>query len=259
MSNLRGKAIKPIILGSIDNSDAYVPRDVGLPKMNRQQTLVWTLSNFKNTLKNVVFANDVKQSNRPIIRPLDCFANARKDGLLTSFVKVAKILLGFISLFGLSQPLLALPEDGKEPLFVHADSADLNQTHHHGTYLGHIALDQGSTHIRAAKAITQGNDKNQLIQATIEGDTTTQAHYWTLQNKDKPVLHAYANTICYCPLAHQIILVGHAQVMQGQNQITAATICYNTLTQHVMTPIHSKEQTVITVRSDEPHTLEPHA
>lgn len=163
----------------------------------------------------------------------------------------------FITILILTEPVLALPEDNKEPLFVHADSADINQSQHHGDYQGHIALDQGSTHIRAAKATTQTNDKNQLVQAVIDGDTNEQAHYWTLQNQDKPVLHAYANKICYCPLEHRIVLIGHARVVQGQNQITAETICYNSLSQHMMTPTHSGEQTVITVYSEHPKTLEP--
>ena len=166
-------------------------------------------------------------------------------------------LILFMTMLSLKQPLLALPEDNKEPLFVHADSADINQGQHHGDYQGHISLDQGSTHIRAAKATTQTNDKNQLVQAVIDGDTKVQAHYWTLQNQDKPVLHAYANKICYCPLEHRIVLIGHARVVQGHNQITAATICYNSLSQHVMTPTHSEEQTVITVYSEHPKTLEP--
>ena len=166
-------------------------------------------------------------------------------------------LILFIIVLALTQPLLALPEDNKEPLFVHADSADINQSQHRGEYQGHIALDQGSTHIRAAKATTHTNDKNQLVQAVIDGDTNEQAHYWTLQNQNKPVLHAYANKICYCPLEHRILLIGHARVVQGQNQITAETICYNSLSQHVITPTHSGEQTVITVYSEHPKIVEP--
>ena len=57
----------------------------------------WTLAIFKHKAKNVVFANEVKQS-RPIFNwnsELDCFANARKDGLLINFIKMAKVQLNF--------------------------------------------------------------------------------------------------------------------------------------------------------------------
>lgn len=154
--------------------------------------------------------------------------------------------------------IYALPEDSKAPLTVHADFADLNQSQHRGIYKGHIELDQGTTHIRAISASTMTNKKNQLVQAIIKGDSSTQAHYWVLPQQDKPVLHAYANKICYCPLTHTIVLSGNAKVIQGQNRITAATIYYNSQTQHLVTPQHANEQTIITVYPATSPSLEPH-
>lgn len=157
----------------------------------------------------------------------------------------------------LPQCLFALPGDNKEPLLVRADSADLNQKQHLGTYLGNVAVDQGSTHIRAAKALTEGDAQNHLVKAVIEGDGMTQAHYWTLQNQDKPELHAYADTIFYYPKEHQIRLVGHASVIQDQNKIAANTICYNTLTQRVTTSFQG-EQTTISIQPNGNNRLESH-
>ena len=69
------------------------------------------------------------------------------------------------------------------------------------------------------------------------------------KRKKKPPLHAYADRICYCPDDFQIILEGHARVIQENNQITATTICYNTKTQRVTTPFQGK-QTTIRIQSE---------
>jgi len=80
----------------------------------------------------------------------------------------------------------ALPEDRLKVTQLQAGSADLNQQTHRGIYLDNVQLDQGSTHIRAARAMTEGNAKNQLIKAVISGNSANQAHYWTLTATDKP-------------------------------------------------------------------------
>lgn len=156
-----------------------------------------------------------------------------------------------IALLLLSFQLFALSEDSKKPLLVRADYADLNQKKHLGTYLGNVCVDQGSTHIRAAKALTEGDEQNHLIKAVIEGDSTMQAHYWTLQNQGKPELHAYSDAMFYYPNKHEILLVGHASVIQEHNQISATTISYNTETQQVSTSFQG-EQTKISIQSP-PH------
>ncbi len=161
-----------------------------------------------------------------------------------------RALSGFV-LLCLSQTLVALPEDSKAVLLVHAGSADLNQTTHLGTYKGGVALDQGTTHIRAANALTQGNAANQLVKAIIEGDGSVQAHYWTLMSPDKPVLHAYADKIIYHALQDKIELIGHARVEQGQHQVTAPILHYHIKSQNVVSLPTTGEQTIITIHPEQ--------
>lgn len=142
---------------------------------------------------------------------------------------------------------IALPEDAKAVLSVQAGSAELSQQSHLGVYKGGVALDQGSTHIRAASASTQGNAANQLVKAIIQGDAHTQAHYWSLLSLDKPMLHAYADTLIYYPIQQEVELIGHARVEQGKHTFTAAVIQYNLKTQHVSTKPMPGEQTTITI------------
>lgn len=155
--------------------------------------------------------------------------------------KLANILL-FLLVTGLSY---ALPSDKNEIIHVDADTADLNQLTHKGTYSGHIHFNQGTTNLHANKAITEGNEKNQLVLAVAKGSTTEQAHFWTQTAVDKPVLHAYANTIRYYAQKHLIALIGNAKVLQGENSFSAPRIYYNTLKQQVISKNNGSHQTQI--------------
>jgi lipopolysaccharide export system protein LptA len=128
----------------------------------------------------------------------------------------------------------ALPNDAQQVVRFRADSVDINQSTNLGKYIGNVQLDQGTTHVRAAEACTESNQKNQLTKVTIKGNAQMQAHYWTLPTQDKPVVHAYADIIYYYPEKHIIELVGHAKVRQAKNSFSAPKIEYNTLEQHVV-------------------------
>ncbi|WP_051398986.1 lipopolysaccharide transport periplasmic protein LptA [Legionella oakridgensis] len=161
-------------------------------------------------------------------------------------LSLPKFLL-FLFFFIAANAAFALPEDRQQVLQLRADSADLNQEKHLGIYIGHVELDQGSTHLRAAEAITQGNSDNKLIRAVAKGNKEEQAHYWTLTAPDKPPLHAYANEIYYYPERHLIELIGQARIEQGQNSFLAPKITYDTERQHVLTHRDQKARTVITI------------
>lgn len=153
--------------------------------------------------------------------------------------------LFYFFLILLASPIHALSEDKEKVMHVMADSADLNQQAHKGIYVGNVELIQGSTNLRAAQAITEGNEKNQLVLATARGDKKKQAHYWTITDPKKPPLHAYADTIRYHPTRHLIELIGHARVEQGNDSFAAAKISYDTLKQHVLSHGDGKERITI--------------
>lgn len=126
-----------------------------------------------------------------------------------------------------------------------ADSADLNQQQHKGTYIGNVELIQGTSNLKAAKAITHGNEKNQLTLAIAHGNKEKQAHYWTITDPKKPPFHAYANTIRYYPLRHLIELIGDAHVEQGNDSFSADKISYDTVKKHVLSQGNGKKRIVI--------------
>lgn len=159
--------------------------------------------------------------------------------------KIVSYSLYTISLFLVTHICFALPEDRTQVMQLRADSADINQKSHRGVYIGDVQVDQGTTHIRAARAVTEGNAQNQLIKAIIKGNKETQAHYWTLAAADKPTMHAYADTIYYYPERHTIELIGNARVEQGQDSFAAPKISFDTVDQHVISNKDGKQRTLI--------------
>lgn len=169
--------------------------------------------------------------------------NVANDNVALAWIPA---LLGLVLCF-ITHRSQAMPDDHTKTMQFKAGAADIDQQSHHGTYTGNIELDQGTTHIRAAKATTEGNEKNQLVKAVIEGEGPTQAHYWTLTTLDKPPLHAYADIIYYHPDRHLIELVGHARVEQGEDSFSAPQISYDTLHQHVISKSDGKTRTTIVI------------
>lgn len=160
-------------------------------------------------------------------------------------------LLAWIALLFLTcQTVLALPNDREKKLELSANSADLNQQTHQGEYFGQVNLAQGTTHLTAFKAITQGNKKNKLVLAVAFGNAKEQAHYWTQTALDKPLLHAYADIIRYYPERHLIELTGNARVVQGENSFAGAKISYDTLQQHVTSKSDGKTRILIIIHPE---------
>ncbi|WP_454781191.1 lipopolysaccharide transport periplasmic protein LptA [Legionella sp. WA2022007384] len=139
----------------------------------------------------------------------------------------------------------ALTEDKEKVMHVMADSADLSQQDHKGTYIGNVELVQGTTNLQADKAVTIGNEKNQLVVAIANGTKEKQAHYWTITDPQKPPVHAYADTIRYYPIRHLIELIGNARVEQGKNSFSAAKISYDTVKQHVLSQGDDSKRIII--------------
>ena len=139
----------------------------------------------------------------------------------------------------------SLPSDKSQKIEFNAGSADINNQKHLGVFLNNVILDQGTTHIRAAKAITQGNEKSKLVKAIIYGDLKNQAHYWTTTDINKPHVHAYADIIYYYPIDHKIKLIGNAKIIQGLDSFIADKISYDTLEQRVISQSDNMNRTTI--------------
>jgi LPS export ABC transporter protein LptC/lipopolysaccharide transport protein LptA len=113
--------------------------------------------------------------------------------------------------------------------------------------------DKKTSHLEACHVTTKVNKKHQLTLASALGDSHQKAHFWTAVAHDKAPLHAYANTIHYHPLKHQLELIGHAQLIQDKNQLTAPHLFYDTNAKHLLTTAENNQKTVILIDPDK-HT-----
>jgi lipopolysaccharide export system protein LptA len=156
-------------------------------------------------------------------------------------------------LFLFSQYCFALSTDKQQIIKLSANSADINQESHKGIYTTDVSLDQGSTHLRANRAITHTDSGNKLIKAIIFGNHQFQAHFWTLIDEKKQALHAYADSIYYFPEKHLIQLNGNARVEQGSDSFSAPQIDFDTLNQHVVSRSNHRKQTVIIIHPENQH------
>jgi lipopolysaccharide export system protein LptA len=170
--------------------------------------------------------------------------------LIRSITVAARIVLYLVGFAATSQLALALPEDRKQMAHLSADKADLNQSSHRGEYIGNVEFDQGTTHLRALKAITEGDKQNKLTFAVAFGNKESPAHYWEKTAEDKPELHAYADIIRYYPDRHLIELLGNARVTQGEDSFTATKISYDTEKQHVIASGDTNSRTVIIIHPE---------
>lgn len=166
------------------------------------------------------------------------------------YLNKAKLIVKLLLLLLVNQLCFAMPDDRKQIVHLSANSADIDQLNHRGTYTGNVEFDQGTTHLRAAEAMTEGNEKNQLVKAIIKGSQLAQAHYWEQTDVHKPLVHAFADTIYYYPDRHLIELIGHARVEQGKDSFSAPQISYDTLHQHVLSKNDKETRTTIIIHPE---------
>ncbi|WP_419420881.1 lipopolysaccharide transport periplasmic protein LptA [Legionella sp. D16C41] len=171
-----------------------------------------------------------------------------KSRLVRPIAKMRKIGIPYLLMLASFQ-VLALEKDRTAIAKLGADSADLNQQTHQGSYKGNVQFDQGTTHLRANEAITIGNEENKLTFAKALGTEKEPAHFWTQTDDNKPPLHAYALEIHYYAEKHLIVLIGNARVEQGEDSLAAPKITYDTEKKHVVTYGNKKLRTTIIFHS----------
>ena len=142
-----------------------------------------------------------------------------------------KLLLLLISL-SLPALVFAVNADKSLPMKINADSTVYNREKGVATFLGHVVIDQGSTHVQGDKVVLHFNEQHQLKEAIVYGKP---AKVQTLPNGQKAILHARAETIYYYPLKHQIVLIKNAWAEQAGNVLQGPTLTYNTETQVIET------------------------
>jgi lipopolysaccharide export system protein LptA len=138
---------------------------------------------------------------------------------LSSFV-----LLVLIAVMTWHPAALALKNDQSKS--IHLKAASVNYDYKKGViiYSGNVHGVQGSTNLWAEKMTIYLNHNHKIEKAIATGHF---AHYSTQPNERDALLHAWATTITYYPIAGKVILVGDARIQQNKNIFTSHQINYD--------------------------------
>lgn len=134
------------------------------------------------------------------------------------------IILLILLLFSTST--FALNSDAQKTTHMTADKVVYNRNSHISTYIGHVKFSQGTTSLTADKVIVYDRENSNKIYKIVAFGK--RAHYSTLPEGKKALLHAKANTIKYYPQKNIAILIGNAEVTQKDNSMSGMRITYNT-------------------------------
>lgn len=131
-------------------------------------------------------------------------------------------------LFGLVLPLgaAALENDPRQPIEIEADLMTLDQQSGISTYRGNIKLTQGSIRITAEELILH-SENGRLQRMEILGNEKAPAMFHQ-STDDGEQAQGQARRIEYTAADSRMVLLGQAELLQGNNHIRSARIDYNT-------------------------------
>lgn len=155
--------------------------------------------------------------------------------------KLGWYLLLLALFFGLRQ-LNALSTDKYQAMQIQADHFTFNNKTHRASYMGHVQVNQGTTHASGSNMQTLNNHNNKLQEIILTGNP---AKYQTLPEKNKGILYTQATTIYYFVSKHLVRLIGHAKATRSHHVLKSHRIVYNIKKQIVSTPKSIHSQTTI--------------
>lgn len=162
-----------------------------------------------------------------------------------SRIKLALIMLSLTPL-----QLLALPDDKDAKLFIASDHAVYNYKRGYSEFIGHVKIDQGSTHVTAEKLTTRINNNHNIEEAIAYGEHH-RAHYSTLPKLNSAPIHAYAKIIKYYPVQANISLLNNVLVEQKNNHFKGSVIHYNMHNETIKVPASANSKATFIYDPDE--------
>jgi lipopolysaccharide export system protein LptA len=132
-------------------------------------------------------------------------------------------LLGFL-LLGASHPAAALEDDEKQPLYLEADNAELDDQKAESVYTGNVVVQQGSMHIHADQ-VTVYHDKDRRPKRIVA--VGKPATYRQEVEGEKRPMEAEAQRMEYDAGQDEIILIDRAVVYQGKDTFRNDRIVYD--------------------------------
>lgn len=139
----------------------------------------------------------------------------------------------------------ALSSDKQKTAHLTADNVKYDRLNHQSMFTGHVQFHQGTTTLTADKILVYDNKHNKVYKVIATGK---RAHYSTLPDAKKFLLHAKANTIVYYPIKEVAMLIGNGEIQQQQNIFSGPHITYNVRQQVITSTPSQHQQTSITIQ-----------
>ena len=146
-----------------------------------------------------------------------------------------------IALCLISSAALGLNSDTNEKLFISAQTSSLNFKTGIHVYRGNVKATQGSTLLTGETVTTKTNSTSRLVELfvyakpNVEPTPENLAHYQTIPKADEEPVDARAEIIYYYPKLKKVVLLGHANVIQGLNNYKGEKLTYYIKRQQVFT------------------------
>lgn len=148
--------------------------------------------------------------------------------------------------------MIAAQSKVPDPIHITADSWQYNRKTGVSIFTGDpVNVTQGQAHLEATKVVTKQTDDKHIEDMTAFGNGAKQAHYWnTESSKNKPALHAHADTIHYAPKQTLVTLKDHGHIQQGNNHFNGHLIYYNIQDETITAPKTPNSRTTIIYQPD---------
>ncbi len=123
-----------------------------------------------------------------------------------------------------SAPAWALKDDDKQPLLIEADKVELDEAKSTSVYVGNVQVNQGSMRLLADHVTVYHHDDRRVKYIIALGQP---AKYKQLMDGDQGEVHAFAKRMDYDAVKDELVLIGDALLIQGQDRLSSQRIVYD--------------------------------
>lgn len=118
----------------------------------------------------------------------------------------------------------ALEGDDQQPMLIEADKVELDEAQSTSVYVGNVQVDQGSMRLLADHVTVYHREDRRVRYIIALGEP---AHYRQLLDNNEGEVLAYAERMDYDADKDELVLIGDALLVQGEDRITSERIVYD--------------------------------
>jgi lipopolysaccharide export system protein LptA len=154
--------------------------------------------------------------------PVSCGPRHRGAPLSLSRALFCMVLLGFA--MGNAGRVLALEGDQEQPIFVEADSVEIDDIQNLSVYIGNVQIDQGSMRILADHVTVQHSEDRRPQFITALGNPVRYRQDVEGENGE---VNAHALRMEYDALKDELVLIDQAELTQAADRFSSERIVYD--------------------------------